>query len=48
MEGGSKLTILKSQVYILPIPIVRYPDPAVKVHDSIQLDIATGKIQVRY
>jgi len=24
---------------------IRYPDPAVKVHDSIQLDIATGKIQ---
>jgi len=24
---------------------IRYPDPIVKVHDSIQLDIATGKIQ---
>nr|ALS05281.1 40S ribosomal protein S4 [Pseudodiaptomus poplesia] len=24
---------------------IRYPDPVIKVHDSIQLDIATGKIQ---
>merc|ERR1719516_136559 len=24
---------------------IRYPDPIVKVHDSIQLDIATGKVQ---
>jgi len=24
---------------------IRYPDPIVKVHDSIQLDIGTGKIQ---
>merc|ERR1711893_354733 len=24
---------------------IRYPDPAVKVHDSIQVDIATGKVQ---
>merc|ERR1712198_336077 len=23
---------------------IRYPDPIIKVHDSIQLDIATGKI----
>jgi len=24
---------------------IRYPDPVIRVHDSIQLDIATGKIQ---
>merc|ERR1712008_483446 len=24
---------------------IRYPDPAVRVHDSVQVDIATGKIQ---
>eukprot|EP00088_Acartia_fossae_P069966 TRINITY_DN924_c0_g1_i2.p1 TRINITY_DN924_c0_g1~~TRINITY_DN924_c0_g1_i2.p1 ORF type:complete len:260 (-),score=95.31 TRINITY_DN924_c0_g1_i2:192-971(-) len=24
---------------------IRYPDPIIKVHDSIQLDIASGKIQ---
>jgi len=24
---------------------IRYPDPIIKVHDSIQVDIATGKIQ---
>ncbi len=23
---------------------IRYPDPLVKVHDTIQVDIATGKI----
>lgn len=23
---------------------IRYPDPLIKVHDTIQLDIATGKI----
>merc|ERR1712189_98005 len=24
---------------------IRFPDPAVRVHDSVQVDIATGKIQ---
>merc|ERR1712080_27320 len=24
---------------------IRYPDPIVKVHDTVQVDIATGKVQ---
>jgi len=32
-------------VYTTDGRTIRYPDPLIKMHDSIQLDIATGKIQ---
>merc|ERR1719419_246926 len=43
-SGRPRLAPMVPYLYTSDGRTIRYPDPIIKVHDSIQVDIATGKI----